>query len=110
SSIGVEPDLYPSSWAVLAQKGSTGPTGPVGSAATVSVGTVTTGAPGTMAAVTNSGSASAAVLNFTIPQGAAGANGTGGGSGSVAGVFSSSMYHAVSFNYYFYSVGNTNAA
>jgi len=110
SSIGVEPDLYPSSWAVLAQKGSTGPTGPVGSAATVSVGTVTTGAPGTMAAVTNSGSASAAVLNFTIPQGAAGANGTGGGSGSVAGVFSSSMYHAVSFNYYFYSVSNTNAA
>lgn len=110
SSIGVEPDLYPSSWAVLAQKGSAGPTGPVGSAATVSVGTVTTGAAGSMATVTNSGSASAAVLNFTIPQGFAGANGTGGGSGSVAGAFSASMYHAVSFNYHFYSVSNTNSA
>lgn len=110
SSLGVQPDLYPSSWAVLAQKGSAGPTGPAGSAATVSVGTVTTGAPGSMATVTNSGSASAAVLNFTIPQGAAGANGTGGGSGTVAGAFSASMYHAVSFNYHFYSVSNTNAA
>ena len=53
-------------------QGVTGPTGPAGSAATVSVGTVTTGDPGTQAAVTNSGTGNNAVLDFTIPQGAAG--------------------------------------
>jgi hypothetical protein len=37
--------------------------------ATVSVGTTNTGAPGSRAQVTNSGTASAAILNFTIPQG-----------------------------------------
>jgi hypothetical protein len=36
------------------------------------VGTTTTGAAGSAAAVTNSGTSSAAVLNFTIPQGASG--------------------------------------
>lgn len=107
SSFGLEPDLYPAAWAVLAQKGSAGPTGPSGAAATLSVGTVTTGAAGSQATVTNSGTASAAVLNFTIPQGAAGTNGTGGGGG--AGVLSSSMYHSVSFSNHFYSVNNTNA-
>ena len=38
-------------------------------AATVEVGTVTTGAPGTEASVTNSGTKNAAVLDFTIPRG-----------------------------------------
>ena len=38
-------------------------------AATVSVGTVTTGKPGTNASVTNSGTENDAVLNFTIPRG-----------------------------------------
>ncbi len=38
-------------------------------AATVEVGTVTTGAPGTEASVTNRGTANAAVLDFTIPRG-----------------------------------------
>jgi collagen triple helix repeat protein len=109
SSSGLQPDLYPAAWAVLAQKGSAGPTGPVGVAATVSVGTVTTGAAGSSAAVTNSGTASAAVLNFTIPQGAAGANGTGGGTGSASAVLSRSMYHSVSFQALYYSVSNTTA-
>ena len=45
------------------------PPGPPGSAATVTIGMVTTGAPGTPAEVTNSGTAQNAVLNFTIPQG-----------------------------------------
>jgi len=40
-----------------------------GDAATVTVGTTTTGDPGTSATVTNSGTTSAAVLNFTIPRG-----------------------------------------
>ncbi|MDD1534549.1 MULTISPECIES: hypothetical protein [unclassified Bradyrhizobium] len=47
-------------WAVLAAKGD---------AATVDVGTVTTGAGGSAASVENSGSSSAAVLDFTIPAG-----------------------------------------
>lgn len=38
-------------------------------AATVEVGTVTTGAPGTEASVTNSGTKNVAVLDFTIPRG-----------------------------------------
>ena len=104
---GLEPDLYPAAWGVLAQ-GVAGPTGPAGVAATVAVGTVTTGLAGTQAVVTNSGTAGAAVLNFTIPQGAAGANGTGGGGTSVGSFLS--MYHSVSFSTNFYSVSNENAS
>jgi hypothetical protein len=62
--------------------GPTGATGPTGSAATVTVGTVTTGASGTSVTVTNSGTTSAAVLNFTIPQGATGATGPTGSTGA----------------------------
>lgn len=67
--------------------GPTGPQGPAGSAgsagaaATVTVGTTTTGAAGTSASVTNSGTSSAAVFNFTIPQGATGATGAAGAAG-----------------------------
>lgn len=43
-----------------------------GDAATVTVGTTTTGEPGTEAAVNNSGTTGDAVLNFTIPRGADG--------------------------------------
>lgn len=45
--------------------------GPAGDAATVDVGFTTTLSPGSSATVTNSGTSSAAVLNFGIPQGAA---------------------------------------
>lgn len=58
--------------------GATGPQGEPGEAATVEIGSVTTGAPGTSAEVTNSGTAKAAVLNFTIPQGPQGAKGDTG--------------------------------
>jgi hypothetical protein len=109
SAAGLEPDLYPAAWSVLAQQGSAGPSGPAGAAATVTVGTVTTGLAGSAATVTNSGTANAAVLNFTIPQGAAGANGSGGGSGGGMGSFAS-MYHAVSFNSHYYSVNTPNAS
>lgn len=54
--------------------------GPPG-AATVTVGTVTTGEPGTDAIVINSGTESAAVLNFTIPKGETGAVGAVGPQG-----------------------------
>lgn len=56
-------------------RGERGATGAAGTAATISIGTVTTGAAGTQAAVTNSGTSSRATLNFTIPQGAKGAQG-----------------------------------
>jgi hypothetical protein len=109
SSLASVPDVSPSQWAVLAQAGSAGPTGPSGAAATVTVGTVTTGAAGTQASVTNSGTASAAVLNFTIPQGAAGTSG-GGGGGGTSGIPFASMYHAVSFNTTYYSVNSATAS
>lgn len=59
------------------QDGSPGAKGDPGAAATVKVGTVTTGEPGTDAIVTNSGTESAAVLDFTIPRGETGAGGGG---------------------------------
>lgn len=62
--------------------GATGNTGPAGQAATVAVGTTTTGAGGSNAAVTNSGTSSAAVLNFTVPQGIQGTAGAQGPTGS----------------------------
>jgi hypothetical protein len=108
-SSGFEPDLFPTAWTVLAQAGAAGPTGPPGAAASVTVGTVTTAAAGTQATVTNVGTASAAVLNFTIPQGAAGTGGGGGGSGA-NGVAFASVYHDVSFNNNFYSVNSASAS
>ena len=49
--------------------------GPPGKAATIQVGTTTTGEPGTEATVQNVGNENAAILNFTIPAGAAGPTG-----------------------------------
>lgn len=49
-----------------------GEKGDTGLSGTITIGTVTTGAAGSSATVTNSGSLYAAVLNFTIPQGLAG--------------------------------------
>lgn len=57
--------------------GATGPQGPAGEAATITIGTVTTGEPGTNASVVNTGTEQDAVLNFTIPRGATGASGSG---------------------------------
>lgn len=58
-------------------QGEKGETGETGAAATVQVGTTTTGAAGSQAQVTNSGSNAAAVLNFVIPKGDKGDPGTG---------------------------------
>ena len=55
-----------------------------GTAATVAVGTTTTLSPGSSATVANSGTSSAAVFNFGIPQGAAGATGSPGAAATVA--------------------------
>lgn len=49
--------------------------GPAGNAATITIGSVTTSAPGTSANVTNSGTSSAVVLDFVLPKGKDGADG-----------------------------------
>ncbi len=56
-------------------QGATGPAGAAGTAATITVGTVTTVDSDVPAAVNNSGTSSAAVLDFTIPRGPAGGGG-----------------------------------
>ena len=61
--------------------GEDGQPGPAGQAATITVGSTTTGAPGTQAQVTNSGNQNAAIFNFTIPQGAQGPKGDTGPQG-----------------------------
>lgn len=66
--------------------GADGATGANGTAATVQVGSTTTGAPGTNASVTNTGTESNAVLNFVIPAGATGATGANGAAGTAATV------------------------
>jgi hypothetical protein len=80
-------------WSLLAQAGGAGPTGAQGSAATISVGTVNTGAAGSSASVTNVGTGTAAILNFTIPQGATGATGSGGSGGGTSGISGAAMSH-----------------
>ncbi len=60
--------------------GPTGPTGPQGPA-TITIGTTTTGEPGTNASVTNSGTDENAVLDFVIPRGDTGATGPAGPQG-----------------------------
>ena len=54
--------------------GQTGATGATGATPNISIGTVTTGEPGTSAAVTMSGTAENPVLNMTIPRGMPGDN------------------------------------
>ena len=60
--------------------GPTGPTGPAGPA-TITVGTTTTGAPGTDALVTNVGTDEDVILDFTIPEGEIGPTGPAGATG-----------------------------
>lgn len=62
-------------------EGQPGPKGDKGDSATVSVGTVTTGQPGTNVIITNSGTSSDAVFNFTIPRGERGEQGIQGEQG-----------------------------
>ena len=79
--------------AAKANSGKPGPVGPKGDdglAATIQVGTVTTGAAGTNAEVTNVGTENAAIFNFTIPKGDPGEGG-GGLSTIVAGTGTSSI-------------------
>jgi hypothetical protein len=65
--------------------GTNGTNGTNGAAATIAVGTVTTGAAGSSVIVTNAGSSSAATFNFTIPRGDTGASGAGSGTVTSSG-------------------------
>ena len=67
---------------ITGNAGADGSDGSDGAAATIAVGNVTTGAVGSSVTVTNTGSSSAAVFDFAIPQGAAGTNGTNGTNGT----------------------------
>lgn len=58
-------------------KGDAGAKGDPGTAATIQVGTVQTGEPGTQASVVNAGDTTNARFNFTIPRGAQGVAGPG---------------------------------
>lgn len=64
--------------------------GTPGTPATIAVGTVTTGAPGDPVTVTNVGTASAAIFDFEIPEGAAGATG-GQGVDGVSRLYSNTL-------------------
>ena len=110
SSIGVAGDFYvdttnkvfwgpkvgsswPSSFSLAGTPGATGATGPAGAvgaagaagangaAATVTVGATSVGVAGSNPVVTNSGTSTNAILNFTIPRGATGATGATGPQG-----------------------------
>ncbi|WP_419805409.1 DNRLRE domain-containing protein [Terriglobus sp.] len=94
-------------WALLAAAGATGPTG---TTPTFAIGSVTTGAPGTGAAVTLATNGTANTLSFTIPQGATGASGSGGsGSGANGRIFTATHALLPSDNgVQYYSVGSSN--
>lgn len=62
--------------------GADGQDGAPGQAATITVGSVSTGEPGTNASVTNSGTENAAVFDFVIPRGADGTPGQNGQDGA----------------------------
>lgn len=66
--------------------GPAGQTGSQGPAGTISIGTVTTAPSGSSAAVTNIGTASAAILDFDIPRGEKGNTGNTGPQGSAASI------------------------
>lgn len=65
----------PASVNIKGAKGDQGLQGATGAAATIKIGRVTTGAAGSAASVTNSGTASNVVLNFTLPRGNDGKDG-----------------------------------
>lgn len=70
-----------------------GDNGNAGAAATVSIGTVTTGEAGSEAAVINSGTENAAVFDFVIPQGPK------GDAGAESGMLISCTYNSEAQNY-----------
>lgn len=86
-NVGEQSDIISQSDTLVGPPGPPGPQGPAGrdgEAATITVGTTTTGSAGTNALVQNSGTSSAAVLDFTIPRGETGATGADGQAATIA--------------------------
>lgn len=77
--VGTEAEWLESLKGARGLPGADGMDGAPGTAATIRIGTVTTGLPGTEASVVNAGTESEAVLNFTIPRGEKGNPGSSGG-------------------------------
>lgn len=99
SASDINVDVVPvASQTITIDRGLIGPTGPAGPT-TLAVGTTTTGAAGTSAFVANSGTSTAAVFDFTIPQGAAGAAGAAGVGVPVAGTVGQVLTKNSSTNY-----------
>ncbi len=69
-------------WTAFGVKGDAGANGAPGSAATIAIGTVTTGVAGSAAAIVNSGTSDAAIFDITIPKGDKGDKGDNGISGT----------------------------
>jgi hypothetical protein len=76
--LGEEPTLLSVHWVPLALQGATGNTGPANE---LSVGTVTTGAAGSLAAVSITGTSPNQTIDFTIPKGDKGDTGETGPQG-----------------------------
>lgn len=91
-------------------QGIQGPAGSAGTAATVSAGVTTTGAPGTSASVINSGTSSAAIFDFTIPQGAQGLQGPQGIQGIQGPVGPAGPAGESNATYFNFTRGTNNAA
>lgn len=66
------------------KSGEPGKDGTAGKAATIELGTVTTGEPGSDVIIDNVGTENEAILNFVIPRGDKGEDGGGGSEGSLA--------------------------
>ncbi len=66
---------------IQGEKGDKGDTGSRGDGATIRIGTVTTGSAGSLASITNSGTETDAIFNFTIPRGDKGEKGDKGDKG-----------------------------
>ena len=75
---GADASNYIGSYIGQTVQGEKGDPGTPGAAATIAIGTVTTGDPTTPAAVSNVGTENAAVFNFTIPRGEKGDKGSDG--------------------------------
>ncbi len=110
SAIGYSPHIEDGTWRQYETGGfvNTG-VNAQGPAATLAVGTVTTGAAGSSASVSNAGTGSAAVFNFTIPKGDKGDTGsaatiavgtvTTGAAGSSVSVANSGTSGAARFDF-----------
>ena len=96
---GSDNDNYTGEYIGQTLTGPKGDPGTPGAAATINVGTVTTGDPTTPAAVTNAGTSSAAVFNFTIPRGEKGEKGDPGtGYSQITGLYFNRQNDSVTYS------------